>query len=203
MTSKNPPPTPVSFNDEPLILVDAHDNEVGYASKIDAHKGRGQLHRAFSLFLFDGPERVLLQQRADLKPLWPSFWSNSCCSHPRQGESYPKATHRRLLEELGVESELFHIYQFEYQASFGDIGSEHELCSVYVGNVQPGAVITPHPNEVKAWQWFDCSAVDKWLDDDPNNFTPWFKLEWPQLRSTHRATLNHLLCEEPLRHRQS
>jgi len=106
------------------------------------------------------------------------------------------------LEELGVESQLFRLYQFEYQASFGDIGSEHELCSVYVGNVQPGAVITPHPNEVKAWQWFDCSDVDKWLADEPASFTPWFKLEWQELRSTYQTTLHRVLGDAPVRHSQ-
>ena len=86
----------VSFDDEPLILVDENDREIGYRSKVDCHTGHGTLHRAFSIFLFDNRGRVLLQQRAAGKPLWPLYWSNSCCSHPRRGESMQQALHRRL-----------------------------------------------------------------------------------------------------------
>jgi len=96
----------VSFDDEPLILVDEDDNEVGYRSKGECHEGHGILHRAFSIFLFDKRGRVLLQQRAAGKRLWPLHWSNSCCSHPRRGETMDQALHRRLREELGLEASL-------------------------------------------------------------------------------------------------
>ena len=86
----------VSFSDEALILVDHEDRVTGYSSKADAHRGDGQLHRAFSVFLFDGPDWVLLQCRSDNKPLWPGYWANSCCSHPRRGESCDQAAVRRL-----------------------------------------------------------------------------------------------------------
>ena len=89
----------VSSEAEELILVDGEDNETGYLSKAACHDGDGVLHRAFSLFLFDSAGRLLLQQRAATKRLWPGFWSNSCCSHPRRGESMEVATSRRLRDE--------------------------------------------------------------------------------------------------------
>ena len=90
----------VSSESEQLILVDRDDNEIGYVSKADAHDGAGMLHRAFSLFLFNDAGELLLQQRAPEKRLWGGYWSNSCCSHPRRGESLDIATSRRLLDEL-------------------------------------------------------------------------------------------------------
>ena len=96
----------VSSEAEELILVDEHDREQGYLSKAACHDGAGILHRAFSAFLFNPAGELLLQQRADSKRLWPGFWSNSCCSHPRRGESMQVATRRRLLDELNIEAEL-------------------------------------------------------------------------------------------------
>ena len=111
----------VSFENEPLILVDANDTVVGHASKQEAHDGQGILHRAFSVFLFDTQGRVLLQQRAAAKRLWPLFWSNGCCSHPRRGEETPAAAARRTQEELAVEAQsLSYLFKFEYHASYSD-----------------------------------------------------------------------------------
>ena len=126
----------VSFDDEPLILVDENDNEIGHRDKVDCHTGHGTLHRAFSVFLFDAQGRVLLQRRSNSKPLWPLYWSNSCCSHPRRGESLEFATARRMREELGLESDLQRLYSFIYQADFGDRGAEHEYCHVYIGRAR-------------------------------------------------------------------
>ena len=106
----------VSSESEELILVDREDREIGFASKADAHDGTGVLHRAFSLFLFDDDGRLLLQQRAQDKRLWGGYWSNSCCSHPRRGESLEVATRRRLRDELNFETELEHVYWFCYEA---------------------------------------------------------------------------------------
>lgn len=184
----------VSFADELLILVDADDNEVGYADKLETHRGGGMLHRAFSIFLFDGPDRVLLQQRAGEKPLWPGYWSNSVCSHPRQGESYAYATERRLREELGTAAaELHRLYRFQYHEHYGDLGSEHELCTVYAGNWDRVTDINPHGEEIMAWDWFDCVAIDRWVSRTPEAFTPWFKMEWAMLRGRYQSTLSQKL----------
>ena len=155
------------------------------------HQGAGTLHRAFSIFLFNEAGDVLLQQRSADKPLWANYWSNTCCSHPRRGESYGVATRRRLKEELGVEAELRFTHRFRYQAQFSAEGAEHELCSVYVGRIDGDPM--PNPQEVSDWQWISPSALDEWLDTNPENLTPWFKLEWAELRSgEHAETLKWL-----------
>ena len=181
----------VSFDNEALIIVDAQDRILGHGTKAELHQGAGTLHRAFSIFLFNDAGHVLLQQRSADKPLWPGFWSNTCCSHPRRGESYGIATRRRLKEELGVEAPLRFTHRFRYQAQFSAEGAEHELCSVYVGRIDGDPV--PNPQEVSDWQWVSPSALDEWLDTNPENLTPWFKLEWAALRSgEHAETLERI-----------
>ena len=96
----------VSFDNEALIIVDAQDRILGHGNKADLHRGSGTLHRAFSIFLFNSAGELLLTRRSNTKPLWPGFWSNTCCSHPRRGETYGVATQRRLREELGIETPL-------------------------------------------------------------------------------------------------
>ena len=181
----------VSFDNEALIIVDAQDRILGHGTKAELHQGAGTLHRAFSIFLFNDAGHVLLQQRSADKPLWPEFWSNTCCSHPRRGESYGIATRRRLKEELGVEAPLRFTHRFRYQAQFSAEGAEHELCSVYVGRIDGDP--KPNPQEVSDWQWISPSALDGWLETNPQNLTPWFKLEWAALRSgEHAETLERL-----------
>lgn len=181
----------VSFDNEALIIVDAQDRILGHGTKAELHQGAGTLHRAFSIFLFNDAGHVLLQKRSADKPLWPEFWSNTCCSHPRRGESYGIATSRRLKEELGVEAPLRFTHRFRYQAQFSAEGAEHELCSVYVGRIDGDPM--PNPQEVSDWQWVSPSALDEWLDTNPENLTPWFKLEWAALRSgEHAETLERI-----------
>jgi len=181
----------VSFDDEPLILVDENDNEIGYRSKVDCHLGHGTLHRAFSIFVFDDQGRVLLQQRAAGKPLWPLYWSNSCCSHPRRGESMQQALHRRLYEELGLDAELEFVYKFAYQADFGDVGAEHELCHVYIG-ASAGGEVRVHPGEIADWRWVPMDEVTRELENRPARYTPWFKMEWTALMDQWRDRIESL-----------
>lgn len=184
---------PVSFNDEELILVDADDTELGTMSKWGAHQGNGIRHRAFSIFLFNGPDRVFLQRRSLSKPLWPGFWSNSVCSHPRVGESYEAATKRRLWEEIGVRAPMQRIYRFEYHEQFGSVGAEHELCSVYVANTQNPHSVNTHEDEVMESAWFNPIDIDRWCQDEPEQLTPWFKQEWAALRNTYEEALSGAL----------
>src|SRR5579863_2464449 len=109
---------------ESLILGDPADREVGYMSKTECHQGRGTLHRAFSLLIFNERGELLLQQRSAAKRLWPLFWSNSCCSHPRGEETMEAATQRRMREELGITCALRFLYKFQYQAQFDATGAE-------------------------------------------------------------------------------
>lgn len=170
----------VSFDSERLILVDPADREIGHASKADAHAGKGILHRAFSLFVFNSAGAVLLQQRAANKPLWPGYWANSCCSHPRGGEDMPDATQRRLAEELGFTCPLEFVYKFQYHAEYGDAGSETELCWVYVGTSD--APVRVNATEIAAWRYVQPDALDLEIAASPGRFTPWLKLEWQRLR---------------------
>jgi isopentenyl-diphosphate delta-isomerase len=183
----------VSFDTEPLILVDEHDREIGHRNKSECHLGHGTLHRAFSVFLFDHRGRVLLQRRSALKPLWPMFWSNSCCSHPRRGESLEQATRRRVREELGVEAGLHWLYRFIYQADYLEVGAEHELCHVYIGAVAD-PVIRVHPDEVAEIDWLTIDELGRRIQSDPERYTPWFKLEWEELMARHRDRIERLIA---------
>ena len=181
--------TIVSFDDEPLMLVDPSDNVIGFEEKLNAHKGKGKLHRAFSIFLFNNFGEVLIQRRSELKPLWPNYWSNTCCSHPRRGETLEEATRRRLKEELELSATLTFLFKFEYRAQFKDVGSEHELCSVFVGHVDGRPRPSYNPSEIQECQWLACEEVDSWLESDLIGTTPWFALEWQRLRAEFESEL--------------
>lgn len=183
----------VSFDDEPLILVDQSDSIIGYKDKRACHNAAGQLHRAFSVFLFDDRGRILLQKRSALKRLWPKFWSNSCCSHPRRGESVDDAAHRRTFEELGVRTQLHFCFKFIYQAPYDDAGGEYEMCSVYVGRLQGSFSV--NANEVEATEWIDADVLDQRIEKIPAEYTPWLKMEWPRLRREHAKILAHVIAE--------
>ena len=173
----------VSSESEELILVDADDNETGYLSKADCHDGSGRLHRAFSLFLFNGRGELLLQQRSAAKRLWPGFWSNSICSHPRRGESMEVATQRRLQDELNFATELEYVYKFNYQAGFGAAGAENELCHVYLGRVAD--TLKPNQHEISAVRFVRPDALAHEFADAAEIFTPWFKMEWQRLTNEY------------------
>ncbi len=169
----------VSSESEELILVDASDNELGFLSKEECHDGDGILHRAFSLFVFNTNGELLLQKRSAEKRLWPLFWSNSCCSHPRKGESMQVATRRRLREELDIEASLEFVYKFAYQAQFGDLGSENELCTVYLGKT--GQAFSANTHEIADARYVSREALQAELRARPGEFIPWFKMEWERL----------------------
>ncbi len=170
----------VSFDDELLICVDEDDNVIDYKSKVECHAGEAILHRAFSIFIFNDQNQLLLQQRSEEKPLWPLYWSNSCCSHPRKGESLEEAARRRLKEELGLETDLQYLFKFRYHVPYKDKGSEREICSVFVGrsNQEP----TVNPTEIAEWQWMDAEEVDREFREHPDRYSPWFKMEWQRIR---------------------
>ncbi len=181
----------VSFEDEPLVVVDEQDRVLGYLDKASCHNGQGVLHRAFSIFIFDSRGRLLIQKRSPNKRLWPRFWSNSCCSHPRKGESLEQAVHRRLMEELGFDTRLQFVYKFTYFAPFGQAGSERELCAVYIG--QSDGPVSVHPEEVETWQWAALESLTHRMIQEPETFTPWFRMEWDALLRDYREPLSTLI----------
>ncbi len=168
---------------DPLIVVDHEDSELGFLSKEECHRGNGVLHRAFSVFLFNAAGEVLLQQRSADKPLWPLYWSNSCCSHPRRGESVEAAARRRVREELSLGCSLEFLYKFEYQARFAGVGAEHELCWVYAGIAD--GVPAADSSEIAAWRYLAPAALTAEIAAAPARFTPWIKLEWPEIAARY------------------
>jgi len=171
-----------------LILVDEADREVGSLSKALCHDGQGVLHRAFSLLIFNDRGELLLQQRAPSKRLWPLYWSNSCCSHPRYGETMEEAIKRRLHEELGISCRLHFLFKFQYQAQFGVEGAENELCSVFIARCADE--ISINRNEILGWRWIAPEALEvEMRADNAAKFTPWFKLEWARIWQDHRLAV--------------
>ena len=174
---------------ESLILVDAADREVGYMSKARCHEGQGVLHRAFSLLIFNDRGELLLQRRSAAKRLWPHYWSNSCCSHPRRSETMEEAIHRRLYEELGLQCPLHFLFKFEYQAQYDAVGAEHELCSVFIG--RSSGPVSADRDEISDWRWVSTERLAEEMEGG-DRFTPWFTLEWERIWRDYRPALHAL-----------
>lgn len=176
----------IAAGPDTLILVDESDQGVGHMNKALCHEGQGVLHRAFSLFIFNGRGELLLQQRAASKRLWPLYWSNSCCSHPRSTETMEAATQRRLHEELGVSCPLQYLFKFKYQAQFDATGAENELCSVFIGRCTD--TVKTNSDEIHAWCWVGPEALQAQMAAGKEGcFTPWFKLEWARIWRDYRS----------------
>jgi isopentenyl-diphosphate delta-isomerase len=171
--------------EDSLILVDEADHGVGHLSKALCHEGRGILHRAFSLLIFNENGELLIQQRSASKRLWPLYWSNSCCSHPRRAETMEAAIQRRLQEELGLRCPLHFLFKFQYQAQFDETGAENELCSVFIG--RSSGPVKINSEEILAWRWVTPGALQREIASRAGNFTPWFMLEWTRIWRDHRA----------------
>jgi len=164
-----------------LILVNQQDKVIGHKDKLACHLGKGILHRAFSIWLFNDKKQTLIQQRATDKLLWPGFWSNSCCSHPVKGEKLELTLQRRLKEELGIipSVKLKLLYKFEYRAEYQNIGVEYELCYVYRG--QYNGPIQPNSKEASAYRWLSLKDLKNEVEVHPEQFTPWMKMELERL----------------------
>ena len=158
---------------EQVILVDEQDNQIGLMEKIEAHE-KALLHRAFSVFVFNDKKELMLQQRAAEKYHSPLLWTNTCCSHQREGETNLVAGKRRLQEEMGFVCELKEVFSFIYKAPFDNGLTEHELDHVMVGdfNEQPNI----NKEEVESYKWMTLEAVKKDIESKPEIYTAWFKI---------------------------
>jgi isopentenyl-diphosphate delta-isomerase len=164
--------------EERVVLVDPRGAEIGTAEKLDAHRW-ARLHRAVSVFVFNGMGEVLLQRRSSGKYHSPGRWSNACCGHPRPGESPLGAARRRLVEEMGLECELTEVLRFTYRADVGGGLVEHEYDHVFLG--RSNAVPRPDPAEAEAWCWMPLRALRESLCAAPERYTSWFPLALNQL----------------------
>lgn len=158
---------------EQVILVNENDEPIGSMEKIEAHE-KALLHRAFSVFILNDKNEVMLQQRAASKYHSPLLWTNTCCSHQRAGETNIAAGKRRLLEEMGFQVDLKELFSFIYKAPFDNGLTEHELDHVMVGysNQDPNI----NREEVEAWKWMSLEAIKHDMKDHPESYTAWFKI---------------------------
>ena len=164
--------------EDEVILVDESDREIGTAPKLRAHE-EGALHRAFSVFLFNSRDELLLQRRADDKYHSGGLWSNTCCSHPRPGEETDDAAVRRLEEEMGLAVPLQQVFAFTYREAFADGLWEHEFDHVYIGRTD--ADPRPDPAEVAGWRWVPVGEVASEVESHPERFTVWFREPFEEL----------------------
>lgn len=161
------------MTEENVILVDSDDRPVGLMPKLEAHQ-KGALHRAFSVFILNDQNEIMLQQRASEKYHSPSLWTNTCCSHQREGETNVEAGKRRLQEEMGFSTDLRELFSFVYKAPFDNGLTEHELDHVLVGRHNDPPEI--NLQEVGAWKWMSIDDVKTDMADNPDNYTVWFKI---------------------------
>ncbi|WP_272152078.1 isopentenyl-diphosphate Delta-isomerase [Tenacibaculum aiptasiae] len=158
---------------EQVILVDEQDNPIGLMEKIEAHE-KALLHRAFSVFVFNSKGELMLQQRAAEKYHSPLLWTNTCCSHQRDGETSLEAGKRRLQEEMGFVCELEEVFWFIYKAPFDNGLTEHELDHVMVGKFEGEPKI--NKEEVEAYKWMPLEDVKNDIEKQPEIYTEWFKI---------------------------
>jgi len=159
--------------EDKVILVDNNDNKIGLMPKLEAHE-KGILHRAFSVFIFNNDGELMLQRRALTKYHSPGLWTNTCCSHQRDGETNIISGKRRLNEEMGFDTELFEKTSFIYKAKFDNGLTEHEFDHVLVGSYNHSPII--NSIEVDSWKWMSMENVKKDIKDHPDNYTAWFKI---------------------------
>ena len=160
---------------EQLILVDIFDNQIGSGEKMAVHR-QGLLHRAFSVFLYNG-SKMLIQQRAAHKYHSGGLWANTCCSHPRVGEELFEAVPRRLFEETGINCSAEEIFSFIYRTVFADGLIEYELDHVFVGEYD--GEFSANPQEIQQLCFVEISELAERLTSHPQEFAPWFLIAAP------------------------
>tara|TARA_B100001564_G_scaffold139648_1_gene117252 strand:- start:218 stop:742 length:525 start_codon:yes stop_codon:yes gene_type:complete len=159
--------------EEQVILVNEQDEQIGLMPKMEAHE-KAVLHRAFSVFIFNSKNELMLQQRAAHKYHSPLLWTNTCCSHQRDGETNIEAGTRRLSEEMGFTTALKEVTTFIYKAPFDNGLTEHEFDHVMTGFYEMDPVI--NKEEVEAWKWMPVEAVKPDIESNPEIYTAWFKI---------------------------
>lgn len=170
---------------EYVILVDEKDQEIGSMEKMKAHE-KGLLHRAFSIFLFNDKNELLLQQRAHEKYHSGGLWTNTCCSHPRIGETVLEASNRRLMEEMGIQAKMHPEFSFIYKAKLDNELTEYELDHVVLGSFNGEPKI--NPDEVAAWKYVSMEEIEADMKLYPEKYTAWFRIVFDEV---HNRTQNY------------
>ena len=168
---------------EYVILVDEKDNPLGIKEKMAAHQD-GDLHRAFSIFVFNSKGELMLQQRSLNKYHSPGLWTNTCCSHPRENEAILEAAHRRLMEEMGFDCEMKEEFTFKYKANVGEGLTEHEFDHVFIGTFD--GLPEVNKEEVNNWKFILMDDVLNDMEDDPDKFTIWFRIAFDEVERHFR-----------------
>ena len=158
---------------EKVILVDKNDKQVGLMPKLEAHK-KGVLHRAFSIFIFNSKYELLLQKRSSSKYHSGGLWTNTCCSHPREGEDILDAANRRLDEEMGIKTSLRKVYDFIYKAELDNQLTEHEFDHVFYGVCDNDPIL--NKDEAEDFKWVDMEKLNNDIIKNEDNYTVWFKI---------------------------
>lgn len=156
-----------------VILVDDKDNQIGTKEKLKAHED-ADLHRAFSIFIFNNKGDVMLQRRAITKYHSGGLWTNTCCSHPRPNETTDKAAHRRLREEMGFDCPLTEVFSFIYKVPLDHGLTEHEFDHVFTGIFEDTPII--NGDEVEEWKWISPADLIEDMETRPKAYTFWFNL---------------------------
>ncbi|MDR7372288.1 isopentenyl-diphosphate Delta-isomerase [Flavobacterium aquidurense] len=159
--------------EENVILVNQNDEQIGLMPKLEAHE-KALLHRAFSVFILNSKNEIMLQQRAHQKYHSPLLWTNTCCSHQREGENNIEAGSRRLFEEMGFKTELKELFHFIYKAPFDNGLTEHELDHVMIGYFNDNPAI--NHDEVEDWKWMKIEDIKEDIEKQPEIYTVWFKI---------------------------
>lgn len=157
-----------------LILANKKDKKIELKNKKKTHSGRGILHRAFTIFVFNSKNQLLIQKRSKDKFLWPLIWEASCSSHPLPKENYISAAKKRLKKELGFSCKLKLLGQFQYQANYKNIGAENEICAFLTGEYN--GKIKPNKKEIAEYKWIKIKELKKDLIRNPKKYAPWLKI---------------------------
>jgi len=159
-------------------LVDENDRETGVMEKMEAHE-KGLLHRAFSVFIVNSSGQLLIQKRAAGKYHSPGLWTNTCCSHPKPGESLEAAASRRLMEEMGISCPLYRSFSFIYRFEFDNGLTENEFDHVLLGRCDEDPV--PSPDEVDEYRYVEIDEIEEEMKNYPGKFTVWFRIALPRV----------------------
>ena len=167
------------FLNDHVILVDANDEAQGTMEKIEAHQ-KGELHRAFSIFVINSKNELLLQKRSPQKYHSGGKWTNACCSHPRENETLEEAAHRRLQEEMGFDCDIDFLFSFIYKSELDNAFIEHELDHVFIGKYDGKPTL--NSDEASDWKFESLANIEKSIAKKPDSFSVWFKMALPRVK---------------------